>query len=87
MVLPEDVLSREYVDYVVRGEGEESFYKFIKGDGHQPCGRAHKQGPCVCMLERVRTDYVGKGQGENLFYEFSIGDEVETITVLSYRDS
>jgi hypothetical protein len=39
------------------------------------------------MLERVRTDYVGKGQGEDLFYEFSIGDEVETITVLSYRDS
>jgi radical SAM superfamily enzyme YgiQ (UPF0313 family) len=31
-VLPEDVLSREYVDYVVRGEGEESFYKFLKGD-------------------------------------------------------
>jgi radical SAM superfamily enzyme YgiQ (UPF0313 family) len=31
-VMPEDVLSRDYVDYVIRGEGEESFYKFLKGD-------------------------------------------------------
>jgi anaerobic magnesium-protoporphyrin IX monomethyl ester cyclase len=31
-VLPEDVLSRGYVDYVFRGEGEHSFYSFLKGD-------------------------------------------------------
>jgi len=31
-VLPEDVLSRAYVDYVFRGEGEYSFYNFLKGD-------------------------------------------------------
>ncbi|MCX8093951.1 MAG: B12-binding domain-containing radical SAM protein [Candidatus Goldbacteria bacterium] len=30
-VLPEDVLSRQYIDYVIRGEGEYSFYKFITG--------------------------------------------------------
>ena len=30
-VLPEDVLSREYIDFVIRGEGEESFYKFLMG--------------------------------------------------------
>ena len=34
-VLPEDVLSREYVDLVFRGEGEESFYKFLRGDDIQ----------------------------------------------------
>lgn len=31
-VLPEDVLSREYIDYVVRGEGEEALFRFAKGD-------------------------------------------------------
>lgn len=31
-VLPEEVLSREYVDYVFRGEGEDSFYRFLRGD-------------------------------------------------------
>ncbi|HPD18643.1 MAG TPA: cobalamin-dependent protein [Candidatus Goldiibacteriota bacterium] len=31
-VLPEDVLSKDFVDYVIRGEGELSFYKFITGD-------------------------------------------------------
>ncbi len=31
-VMPEEVLSTGSVDYVFRGEGEESFYRFIKGD-------------------------------------------------------
>lgn len=31
-VLPEDVLSHEFVNFVFRGEGEESFYRFLRGD-------------------------------------------------------
>lgn len=31
-VLPEDVLSREFVDFVIRGEGEYPFYRLIAGD-------------------------------------------------------
>jgi len=31
-VLPEDVLSYNFIDYVIRGEGEYSFYKLVKGD-------------------------------------------------------
>jgi radical SAM superfamily enzyme YgiQ (UPF0313 family) len=31
-VLPEDVLTHNFIDYVIRGEGEYSFYKLVNGD-------------------------------------------------------
>lgn len=31
-VLPEDVLTNNFVDYVIRGEGELSFYRFVRGE-------------------------------------------------------
>lgn len=31
-VMTDEMLGKDYIDYVFRGEGEESFYRFVKGD-------------------------------------------------------
>ncbi|MHB8091607.1 MAG: B12-binding domain-containing radical SAM protein [Syntrophales bacterium] len=48
-VLPEEVLSHEFVDYVFRGEGEDSFYRFLKGQDIETIpGLSYKtKGLCV----------------------------------------